>query len=124
MVEVIQVYGNLLLFRRVHGTRENLQQYSITRRLILGVGCFLEITLLYGLLYWAFRDSLIGSVHTPADALYFSVATITTVGFGDIAATGTMRLVVASEAVTGVILSIALIARFVALLPGDDDTDA
>jgi hypothetical protein len=39
-----------------------------------------------------------------ADYLYFSYAAFTTVGFGDIVATGPMRLLAGMEALTGFVL--------------------
>ena len=54
-----------------------------------------------------------GQAHTQADLLYFSLITLTTVGYGDILpGSGTVRMLAALEAVTGILY----VATAVALL--------
>ncbi len=56
---------------------------------------------------------------TSLDFLYFSLTTITTLGFGDIAPVGpTVRIWATLEAATGVFFLALLVARFLSLYKG------
>ena len=48
------------------------------------------------------------------DTIYFSIITFTTVGYGDIAPTGTNKLIASIQSLTGVILNIAFIGYVLA----------
>jgi hypothetical protein len=61
-------------------------------------------------------QALFIGIGVPADYTYFSFTTLTTVGFGDITATGqVVRRLVVLEAVLGQVFLVVLIARLVAL---------
>ena len=64
-----------------------------------------------GLLIFWDCGGLVGAEGTPLDLIYFSFATYTTLGFGDIVATGPLRLLVGIEGITGLVL-IAWTASF------------
>lgn len=119
LIEIIQVYGNVLVFHRLRHD-PSLGPFTIisySRSLIIGVLSYIEIAVLYGLLFFVLRSNLTGNMVSVFDAFYYSVVTITTLGYGDIAPQGLARLVAASEAVLGVLFGIMLLGRFLALLP-------
>lgn len=67
-------------------------------------------------LIWGFTFHYLGSLESLSDALYFSLVTYTTLGYGDIVLPGEFRLLGAIEATNGVILlgwSTALVVGFI-----------
>lgn len=64
---------------------------------------------LFGFAYWALLDypsvgSLVGGADSLPDCIYFSAVTYTTVGYGDMSPAGPLRLLAASEALSGFVL--------------------
>ncbi len=65
---------------------------------------------LYGWAYWSAGNHLgLGAISgalegTPVDYLYFSAATFTTLGVGDLVVSGPLRIVVGLESLNGLIL--------------------
>jgi hypothetical protein len=85
---------------------------------------WLGMVLLCGLVYWlpavSHRPQLVDSGHpiTPnfaglLSALYFSFVTTTSVGYGDVLPLGPMRVLAIIEAVSGLLIFGALVAKFV-----------
>ncbi|HSW11898.1 MAG TPA: potassium channel family protein [Solimonas sp.] len=83
-------------------------------RLLLLIFCLIglhtiEIWLFAGGIFWLAQLLELQAVHPPLplkllDAVYLSAMTYTTVGYGDIVPQGPLRLVMASEALTGLLL--------------------
>lgn len=65
--------------------------------MVFALGYFLASKLGHGELVGAFSGA-------PGDYIYFSYATFTTVGYGDIVATERMRMLVGVESLTGFVL--------------------
>lgn len=124
ILELTQVYANLLVFFRLRRGSGPHKMYSPARRVLIAFACYVELAVLFGLLYWQFRANLHGAIFTPADAFYFSVATMTTVGYGDVFALGWLRLLVAGQVLLGLFFAIGLLGRFVSLLPASDSEDS
>jgi len=102
--------------------------------ILIGIlGCFcahlLEVTLFAGGFYFLIHQQLLGSLlggdiqghrlfGTPStgfiDSLYFSITCYTSLGFGDLIATGWLRFLAGIEALTGLLL-IAWTASFMYL---------
>ena len=85
---------------------------------------WLGMVVLCGLLYWltgfSRRPGLVDSGHPIAgtlegllSALYFSFVTTTSVGYGDVLPLGPVRILSIFEAVTGLLIFGALVAKFV-----------
>jgi len=95
-----------------------------TGRIIL---VFFALAALFALTYWHFPETVmvrgeVGAIRGPLHALYFSVVTMTTLGFGDIHANpdwwvGQVLLMV--QVVLGYVLLGALVTRFAVLFSGE-----
>ena len=117
----------LALFHRV--TRER----PVTGELMYGLcAMYLQIALAFALSYallahtWpeSFTDSTNAMVEGIDVLVYYSLATLTTVGYGDIhAMTPAARMLSAVEAFSGVMFIALAVARAQSLLDGDRDTD-
>lgn len=102
--------GNGYVFRPasdIMAEEETLMQ-SITRQwefIKWGVA-YLAVIIVFGLLYWIFCVELGATAEvTPFKALYFSVVTITTLGFGEIYPQDTIaQTLVVCEVLTGVVV--------------------
>lgn len=101
---------------------------NMTRAFLLGavvIGMFVVACLesiLWAGLYWA-----LGALPTMADAVYFSLVTFTTLGYGDITLEEQWRLLAAFEAANGIIIlgwTTALIVAAVQRLIINNSPDA
>lgn len=96
-----------------------MTQVKSPRRLLflMGVSFIQVVPFLFAAAYGAFgyNDNCVVGAEGPADILYFSYVTFTTVGYGDMAPTGLCRALAVSEAVTGYILLGMFVAAAVAL---------
>jgi ion channel len=129
LIEVTQAYTNIVIFHRLRHNIVELGPYRIVshwRTFVIGVINLIEGALLYGLLQYVFAKKVGGltpSIASAWDALYFSIVTITTLGYGDIQPIHLSRPLAALEAVWGLLFGIALLGRFVAALPPDRALD-
>ncbi|PCH76662.1 MAG: hypothetical protein COB98_05600 [Flavobacteriaceae bacterium] len=108
---IIQALGNVLLARKTnhHFSMENrsISNVSIAKILTLS---FLFITLLHfsQTFVWAIcfymHPSTSVDFHTFSEALYFSLVTFTTLGYGDITMSSPWRLLAGIEAINGIML--------------------
>lgn len=99
--------------------RYGLQRFpvSINRSLILLFMNFFEIVLCFSLLYLTSQSVLAtdcgNKVDNPLDSIYFSVVTITTLGYGDFRPIGVLgRLIVIFEALTGLLFVVVIFSSF------------
>jgi hypothetical protein len=96
-----------------------MTQVKSPRRLLflMGVSFIQVVPFLFAAVYGAFgyNDHCVIGAEGPADILYFSYVTFTTVGYGDMAPTGFCRGLAVAEAVTGYILLGMFVAAAVAL---------
>ena len=85
-----------------------MTQVKSPRRLLflMGVSFIQVVPFLFAAVYGAFgySDLCVIGANGPADVLYFSYVTFTTVGYGDLSPAGLCRALAAAEAVTGYVL--------------------
>lgn len=86
-----------------------IKDYSILKKPSLVLGIYLFVIFIFALLYWILNipfnhgDKI--SQLCFSDSLYFSVVTITTLGYGDISPSGGVgKLLTGSEAVFGILI--------------------
>ena len=110
LVVLIHYEGVRWLARRYSG-REQHDRGSILRIIFALLGLHIVEIWCYGAAYWGLtRFPGTGFVHgvhgmdTLFDAVYLSAATYSTVGFGDLAPVGAIRLVSGLESLTGLLL--------------------
>ncbi len=111
LVVVIHYEGVHWLARR-YTTREPRRDRRRMLKVIFALlGLHIVEIWCYGLAYWALAGMPdTGFVHGQHgtdrvfDAIYFSAATYSTVGFGDLSPVGALRLLAGLEAVTGLLL--------------------
>ncbi len=99
---------------------ELIDGQSTSRLFMVWIG----LTLVFGLVYWAaglvhhsglYEEGkrLDGSFHGLASALYFSFVTVTSVGYGDVLPRGIARATAVVEAISGLLIFGAVVAKFV-----------
>lgn len=116
---LLVAFATLLHYEALQGLHRQVGLWHIPSRpkvLIVMAGCFLAHVLeigLYGLGYWwlvahAGQGGLTGAAAGPRttlmECLYFSGATYTSLGLGDLAPTGPLRLLAAAQALHGLML--------------------
>lgn len=116
IIEIIQANANLNLFDRIRYGESNHVTVSLTRNLLLSGMTYIELMLLFGLLYTMKLSSLAGATGW-GDALYFSFITQLTIGYGDIHPVGFARFLSAIQGTIGLFFSLLIMGRFVSLLP-------
>lgn len=111
LVVVIHYEGVHWLARRYAGRTPRRDRGAMLRIIFALLGLHVVEIWCYGLAYWALtRVPGAGFVHgehgmdTLFDAVYLSAITFSTVGFGDLAPVGAIRLVSGLESLTGLLL--------------------
>lgn len=102
--------GTLALLRRVDGrvpeARPDAAPASFRRRLLALAGSFVVIFFLHvaEMALWAGVYRMTGAIASFEEALYFSIVSYTTVGYGDVVLPVRWRILGAAEAATGTLL--------------------
>ena len=103
---LVQSSGMVLLIRWLVRVRDAVESPSVARRIGLLLRLFMLVVLLHlvqvvlwALVFWGARQ-----VSTLETAVYFSIITYTTVGFGDTVLGPPWRLLAGIEGLTGIIL--------------------
>jgi hypothetical protein len=98
--------------------------YRAERTVILQAGNYIEIIIWFAVLYNLWSNLFVSagpqgmSVSTAPGALFYSVTTMTTLGYADIGPSNTCSAVlVAIQSLLGVFMALVIFTRFVALLP-------
>src|SRR5207237_1247870 len=74
---------------------------------------YLTFALMFAGLYLANGSQFNPPITTPADAIYFSITTLTTLGYGDVIPLGCMRTLAAIQVLFGLFLIVLLIGVFI-----------
>jgi hypothetical protein len=103
---IVQSAGMLLLIHRLASVHDVIESPSARRRVGLLVGLFVWIVLLHltqvglwAVVYWRARE-----LPTLETAVYFSLVTYTTIGFGDVVLGPGWRVLAGIEGLAGIIL--------------------
>lgn len=115
ILDIFQTSVNMSVFDQLR-TAERLVISSAVRTLVLSFLNYLELLVCFGILYTTMPGTLIGSTGW-LDAMYFSVVTQLTIGYGDIRPTGWARFVSVSQGLVSVAFTILILGRIVAVLP-------
>ncbi|MBY6083110.1 potassium channel family protein [Ruegeria arenilitoris] len=85
--------------------------------LLMGISFIQVVPFLFAAVYgsYGYYDLCVEGARGPADVLYFSYVTFTTVGFGDLRPVGVCRALAVAEAITGYILLGLFVAAAVGL---------
>lgn len=115
IIDIFQSSVNLSVFDQLR-TDERVVISSAVRTLVLSFLNYIELLVCFGIVYVTMLDKLAGA-DGWVDAMYFSVVTQLTIGFGDIRPLGVARLVTAMQGLVSVAFTILILGRIVAVLP-------
>ncbi len=115
LIESIQSPLNTLVFD-LHRGRTDSNTASSSRLLVLTLLNTLEFAVWFAVLYALNLQFLCGA-RRKVDALYFSVMTQFTVGFGDIHPSAGLRYLATLQVTGGFLLAVIVLARAVTTLP-------
>ncbi len=103
---IIQSTGILLVIHWLAGVREVLESPRVYRRVGLLLRVFVSIVFLHlvQVVLWAFVFLRAGELPNLETAVYFSLATYTTIGFGDVVLGPGWRVLAGIEGLTGIVL--------------------
>ena len=103
---IVQIIGMLLLIHWLARVRSIIESPSVPRRMGLLLGLFVSIVLLH-LIQVGLWAIVFWSAHQLPDletAVYFSLASYTTIGFGDVVLEPGWRMLAGIEGLTGLVL--------------------
>ena len=115
IIDIFQSSVNLSVFDQLR-TDERVVISSAVRTLVLSFLNYLELLICFGIVYVTMLEKLSGA-DGWMDAIYFSVVTQLTIGFGDIRPLGIARLVSAAQGLVAVAFTILILGRIVSVLP-------
>jgi hypothetical protein len=115
ILDIFQTMVNLSVFDQLR-SRGKLMISNAVRTLVLSFLNYIELLVLFGILYTTINPLLVGS-EGWLDALYFSIVTQLTIGYGDIRPIGAARVVTAMQGLIAVAFTILIFGRIVSVLP-------
>jgi len=118
LLDIFQTNVNISVFAHLRTRKPHGRQYIATpvRLLVLVAINYLEIILCFGIIYSVFISNIQCHTHW-ADALYFSVITQLTIGYGDLRPTEFLRLAVCVQGMLGLLFTVLIISRIINLVP-------
>jgi hypothetical protein len=123
LIDIIQQNVNVTLFdaiREGEGIHADLKLKSIVRAIVLVAFAFIEVGIIFGLLYSLMQHGKLISDFplVLGDYFYFSFITQLTIGYGEITPTGLAKLLACFQGLTGYFFSILILSRLLSSLPG------
>jgi len=118
ILDIFQQAVNLGVFDPLRA-RGKLMISNAVRTLTLSFLNYLELIVLFSVLYTTVLDELRGAAGW-LDALYFSIVTQLTIGYGDIQPIGSARVVTSIQGLIGVAFTVLILGRIVSVLPTID----
>jgi Ion channel len=115
ILDIFQSSVNLSVFDQLR-TEERVVISSAVRTLVLSFLNYLELLICFGIVYVTMLSKLHGA-EGWMDAIYFSVVTQLTIGYGDIRPLGEARLVSSLQGMIAVAFTILILGRIVSVLP-------
>lgn len=115
ILDIFQTSVNMSVFDQLR-TEERLVISSAVRTLVLSFLNYLELLVCFGILYTSMLELLLGATGW-LDAMYYSVVTQLTIGYGDIRPLGHARLVSVAQGLIAVAFTILILGRIVSVLP-------
>lgn len=115
ILDIFQSSVNLSVFDQLR-TDERVVISSAVRTLVLSFLNYLELLICFGIVYVTMLEKLDGAAGW-LDAIYFSVVTQLTIGFGDIRPVGVARFVASVQGLVSVAFTILILGRIVSVLP-------
>ena len=103
---IVQSLGTLVMIHWLARVRQVLESPHVFRHVGLLLALFMFIVLLHliQIVLWALVFWRVGELPTLETAVYFSITTYTTVGFGDVVLGPGWRVLAGIEGLTGLIL--------------------
>ena len=109
--------GVTVLVRELVSDKYHFDSSKLRRLLYIDlIVLIIILATIFESLVWGYTFYYLGSLDKLGDALYFSLVTYTTLGYGDVILAGEYRLLAAVEAANGVIMlgwSTALVVGFI-----------
>jgi hypothetical protein len=118
ILDIFQSSVNLGVFDQLRA-RGQLRISNAVRTLVLSFLNYLELIVCFGILYTTVLSKLVGAT-SWLDALYFSIVTQLTIGYGDIHPLGEARVVTSAQGLIAVAFTILILGRIVSVLPNID----
>lgn len=115
LVHIAVLLGGIMILRRIN---DRIGDKQLLRPILLTATALAAVVVAHTIPVWLWAAAIlaIGALPTLDDAIYFSLVTYTTVGYGDVTLRPDARLFGAMAAVAGVLnfgLSTAFLVRFI-----------
>lgn len=115
IVDILQAVVNLMVFDQLR-TPQTVVIASAVRTLVLSMINYLELIVCFAILYLSLPTQLVGA-NGWSDALYFSVVTQLTIGYGDVTPSGLAKVVASVQALFTFVFTVLLLGRIITVLP-------
>lgn len=114
LIDILQVNINLILFDGLRFKQNPIAKYS--RAIVLLIWNYFEIILIFGYLYFFFKESL-SDYKSIIDAYYFSTITQLTIGYGDLNPLGSLKIISGIQGLIGTLFLVLIIAKVINMIP-------